>query len=72
MQVFRSVEAKGIFHLVANSFTPSSVRPATDTTCTSLIFARALTWISPIAPVPARQIFINPLRYIRRRLKPAL
>src|SRR6187549_3815416 len=60
MQACRSVEAKGIFHFVAKSFTPSSVRPATETTCTSLTFASAFTWISPIAPVPARQIFIVP------------
>src|SRR4030095_3536117 len=60
MQAFKSVAAKGIFHFGAKSFTPSAVRPATDTTCTSLIFARALTWISPMAPVPARQIFIPP------------
>ena len=51
-----------MFHFAANSFALSSVRAAIDTTSTSSIFARALTWISPMAPVPARQIFIEPPR----------
>src|SRR4051812_16905353 len=59
MHCSSSVDEKGIFHFSANSFTPS-VRPATDTISTPSILARAWAWISPMAPVPARQIFIKP------------
>src|SRR3954468_829943 len=60
MHASRLSEANGIFHVTANSFAVSSVRAATETISTPSIFASALAWISPIAPVPARQIFIEP------------
>ena len=59
MQASRLVEVKGMLNFWANALPLSSVRLATDTTSTPSIFARAFTWISPMAPVPARQIFID-------------
>ena len=55
----RLVEVNGMLNFSANALPLSSVRLASDTTSTPSIFARALTWISPMAPVPARQIFID-------------
>src|SRR4026207_735124 len=66
MQASRLVDEKGILYSSANVLPLSSVRLAIDTTSTPSIFFRALAWMTPIAPVPARQIFIKelPNRYL--------
>jgi hypothetical protein len=60
MHASRFEDPKGILNFSAKAFALSSVRAAIETTSTSSIFARALTWTSPMAPVPAKQIFIYP------------
>src|SRR6266511_2029572 len=46
-------------HSAANALPLSSVRLLTDTTSTPGIFLSALTWMTPMAPVPARLIFME-------------
>src|SRR6185503_20823477 len=46
-------------HSAAKALPLSTVRLLTETTSTPLIFLSAFTWITPMAPVPARQIFIE-------------
>src|SRR5262249_41579828 len=46
-------------HSAAKAFPLSAVRLFTETTSTSGIFLRAFMCMTPIAPVPARQIFME-------------
>src|SRR5690349_10593148 len=59
MQASRLVDVNAILYCSANFLPLSSVRLAIDTISTSGIFASALAWISPMAPVPAKQIFMQ-------------
>src|SRR5436190_14419063 len=60
MQASRSVEENGIRHSAANALPLSCVRLLTATISTPSIFCSAFMWITPMAPVPARQIFMPP------------
>src|SRR5258708_40122681 len=46
-------------HSAEKTLPLSSVRLLTDTTSTPAIFLSAFMWMTPIAPVPARLIFIE-------------
>src|ERR1051326_4526478 len=46
-------------HSAANALPLSSVRLLTETTSTPGIFRSAFMWMTPMAPVPARLIFIG-------------
>src|SRR4026207_631839 len=72
MQASRLVDEKGILYSSANVLPLSSVRLAIETTSTPSIFCRALAWMTPIAPVPAKQIFIANLRKARWAAPPHL
>src|SRR5262245_12068433 len=52
-------------HSAANALPLSSVRLFTETTSTSGMFLSAFMWMTPIAPVPARLIFIGWKSYRR-------
>src|SRR5438128_936532 len=50
-------------HSAANALPLSSMRLLTETTSAPGIFLSAFMWMTPIAPVPARQIFIGGRSY---------
>src|SRR2546426_2540937 len=71
MHSSRFVDECGIPHWAANAFPLSAVRLLTETTSTPSSFLSAFMWMTPIAPVPAKQILITdslPYRNAQRDL----